>query len=322
MPQYFFKFPKLLKNNVLLTDLTTRIKVRDKYLDNDDLYYIYEFQEGDTAEILASKYYGSPELHWIILVTNMIFDPNFDFPMPSDVFYKYIDDKYKNNSGVSVLRVENVGTGYTTGVYKRVPLMIKNPEELNTIGEDILVDLGFNSGGIEGNVRIVSGGKNYDANTIFTIDNSYVGGFGTGAEFSISSFMNSYEYAQTTIDPIFGYAKENRIIAVNSVSYEISTLGELTVTSIPYEVLSKTYFYVDEDSYYNLYEGSDPHPGIMVTLTDGNKVIYDTIRVPPKTIYQRELDDNDNKRVIKILKKEYYPQVLKEFIQLMATTYA
>lgn len=323
MPQYFFKFPKILKDKKILTDLTTRTKIRDRFIDNDDLYYFYDYQEGDTPEILASKYYGSPELHWIILITNNIFDHNFDCPMPYIVFKKYIEDKYKNNYGVSSLRTINGGINYPDGVYEKIPLTIKNSSDLNSVGSGINVTLTFTDGSLEGNPEIHRGGHKYDANTIFTVDSKYTGGYGQGLELGISGFMTGMEYAQSTIHPEFGYKKEIRVFDFSREDYEISSANnKLIVTSTPYVVLSRTFYQLDEESYYSLYEGADPHPAEIISTEVDGQIAYDSIRVPPITIFDYEQQLNESKRKIRILKKEYYDRVLREFVNLMSLTYA
>lgn len=320
MPQYFFKFPKIINRNVLSTDLVTRIKIRDKYLDNEDLYHTYEMTDADSAEILASKYYGSSELHWIILITNNIFDKDFDFVMPYRVFTKYIEDKYKNNYGVQSLKTINSGSNYTDGFYQQIPLAIKNPTELTKQGKDILVNMMITNGSIIGDVQIYRGGVGYDANTIFTVSNSHIGE-GAGIELSITNFMTAIEYTQTTTEETFGYQKEIRIIDTGEVEYEIATNGTVNITSTPTSILSRTIYNIGKTEYYNLYEGTDPHPAELVRLFGGKGVLYDSIRVEPITIYQHEQNLNEKRRTIRILKKEYFPQALKEFISLMAATY-
>lgn len=321
MPQYFFKYPKIINRNILSTDLVTRIKIQDKYLDNEDLYYAYEMQDTDNAEILASKYYGNSELHWIILITNNIFDKDFDFPMPYNVFKKYLEYKYRDNFGVSALTTLSNGSGYVDGNYTKIPLQIKNPTELSKQGSNILVNMMIANGSVIGDIEIFRGGKNYDANTIFTVENSYVGGTGSGLEFGILRFMSALEYSQTTIHETFGYNKEIRTIDTGSVKYETNISGNTIITSVPSSVLSRSIYTIGETEYYNLYDGTDPHPAELVLLTEGGGILYDSIRVEPVTIYQHELNLNDKKRIIRILKKEYFPQVLQEFVTLISKTY-
>jgi hypothetical protein len=95
MASFFAKYPKVIYNNKIATDIVTRIYLRTDYTDKVSLYYIYPLQDGDTPEIVASKYYGDPEKHWIIMLINNIFDANFDFPLSYLNFENYLDKKYK-----------------------------------------------------------------------------------------------------------------------------------------------------------------------------------------------------------------------------------
>lgn len=98
MPRYFNKFPMLsyTRDGVsnIATDLMTRISVIKNSVDEKSIFYQYDIQEGDTPEIIASKYYNDPELHWVVLVFNNIFDPFYDWPMTYLQFSEYIADKY------------------------------------------------------------------------------------------------------------------------------------------------------------------------------------------------------------------------------------
>ena len=98
MPRYFNKFPKLLytknSNTTLVTNLLARVdKIKSK-LDSDSLFYTYDIQEGDTPELIASKYYDDAELHWVVLMFNDMYDPFYDWPMHYQQFQSYIVDKY------------------------------------------------------------------------------------------------------------------------------------------------------------------------------------------------------------------------------------
>ena len=56
----------------------------------------YIIRDGDTPEILASKIYGDPQAHWMILYANDMLDAQYDWPLTSVVFPKYIADKYRS----------------------------------------------------------------------------------------------------------------------------------------------------------------------------------------------------------------------------------
>ena len=94
MPRYFSKFPKLSYNGSLATDILTRISTLRGNIDSNAIFYTYDIQEGDTPELIASKYYGDPELHWVVLIFNDMYDPFYDWPMTYQQFVNYIDDKY------------------------------------------------------------------------------------------------------------------------------------------------------------------------------------------------------------------------------------
>ena len=66
----------------VLTDITQNVRVRKEALSQITLYDEYDIQDGDTPEIIAEKYYGDPELHWIILLVNQRYDYINDFPLP------------------------------------------------------------------------------------------------------------------------------------------------------------------------------------------------------------------------------------------------
>ena len=98
MSKYFNKFPKLIYTRQgvsnLATDILTRIDVIKGILDNTSLFYTYSIQEGDTPEMIASKYYGDSELHWIVLIFNEIIDPFYDWPMHYRQFIIFLTNKY------------------------------------------------------------------------------------------------------------------------------------------------------------------------------------------------------------------------------------
>lgn len=100
MAGYFSLFPKRFYDNVLLTDLAISIRLKSNWLSNPKIYYEYAYQDHDKPEHIALKYYGKETYHWIILLTNNIFDVNFDFPIKSAIFDKYIEDKYKTEGAL------------------------------------------------------------------------------------------------------------------------------------------------------------------------------------------------------------------------------
>lgn len=102
MAQFFAQFPKIrydiagknYTNFQTITNIFFRLGVVQDVLSNSSSYYEYIIRDEDRPEILAEKLYGNPEAHWIILLSNNIIDPQYDWPLDSDSFIKFIIDKY------------------------------------------------------------------------------------------------------------------------------------------------------------------------------------------------------------------------------------
>ena len=102
---YFQNFSKILygfdkKNFKPVTDLMTRVKVRDKVINEISLYNLYDVKNGETPENIAYKHFGTSKLHWVILLTNNITDRYYDFPLSEQQFEDFIKDKYSNPDGI------------------------------------------------------------------------------------------------------------------------------------------------------------------------------------------------------------------------------
>ena len=65
----------------LLTNIMTRVKLRDDIQDDIFAYDYYDVQDGETPEMIAYKYYDDSELHWTIFLANNIVDYYEDWPM-------------------------------------------------------------------------------------------------------------------------------------------------------------------------------------------------------------------------------------------------
>ena len=103
---YFESFPKVYYTNVkgvkpkLVTNLLRRIGVRDAIKTNAVTYTKYLIKNSDTPESLAFDFYGDANLHYVILLTNDIYDRYHQWPMTSRQFQAYINDKYADANGI------------------------------------------------------------------------------------------------------------------------------------------------------------------------------------------------------------------------------
>lgn len=207
---FFSKFPVKLYDTVVLTDITTRLNyIEFNWINNPLLYYDYKYDDRDTLDGIADRYYNDPNMYWIILVTNGILNPVFDMPLNEKNFNKYINQKYKTQ----------------------------------------------------------------------------------GSALNISGL----QYALQTNDPIYAYQK-------------LVTIKNLDIN----RVVSSDYFILDETSYNNVAE-------YMTEFTkDGTKYSYTISRNSIKSIYDREYEENEKKRDIKILKEQYVPEINKTFNNLIS----
>jgi len=117
---YFRKFEKGFYdikgdgNLKLVTDLMTRVKVREKILNEVMLYDTYDVPNGEKPEDTAFKHFGSSQYHWVILLTNNITDRYYGWPLSSQEFETYITDKYTNPEAVHHYEITQ-SSGLQTG---------------------------------------------------------------------------------------------------------------------------------------------------------------------------------------------------------------
>ena len=97
---YFSRFPLFVydvKNNnnyKLLPDILRRVKLRATIKSGGMLFDKYDVKEGEKPEDVAFKWFGDPELHWVILMTNNITDRYYEWPMNQAQFAEFLTDKY------------------------------------------------------------------------------------------------------------------------------------------------------------------------------------------------------------------------------------
>jgi hypothetical protein len=112
--KYFQSFPFVSTtdyngNQIALTNLMLRSEIVPTLLNNPLLFYNYDIQDGDTPESIANKYYGDPYRYWIVLYSNQIIDPQWQWPMGPNLFIEYLVDKYTeataNSSNIAVANV-------------------------------------------------------------------------------------------------------------------------------------------------------------------------------------------------------------------------
>ena len=114
---YFNTLPKILTtdnkgNGIVMTNIMARAELLQQLLSNPLIFYSYDIQEGDTPDIVATKYYGDPYRYWLVLFSNQILDPQWQWPLSSQQFTIYLTDKYGEAANANTVLSYTQGTIY------------------------------------------------------------------------------------------------------------------------------------------------------------------------------------------------------------------
>jgi hypothetical protein len=148
MAKFFNFYPTTVYTNSnestsydIVTNIIARFAFEKSLKENSALFYSYDIQDGDTPEIIANKYYGSPEKHWIVMLFNDIVDPQYDWPLTDRNLIVYINDKYSANGAASNPSKSGIAWAQSNikTYYKIVTRVNSNPTK-DTIVEKIEVD--------------------------------------------------------------------------------------------------------------------------------------------------------------------------------------
>jgi hypothetical protein len=78
----------------LVPDILRRVKLRANIRNGMFMFDNYDVKEGETPEIVAHKWFGNTEYHWVILMTNNITDRYYEWPLTQPQFQLHLEDKY------------------------------------------------------------------------------------------------------------------------------------------------------------------------------------------------------------------------------------
>ena len=148
MSKYFNYFPKTIYSNSdasngldSVTNIIARFGFEQSLKNNSSAFYKYQIQESDTPEIIAYKYYGSAERHWIVLLFNDIVDPQFDWPLKYDTFIEFVGSKYTANGAANTTVQSGLAWAMSTNnVQAYYKIVTKTDIDNVTLIEKIQVD--------------------------------------------------------------------------------------------------------------------------------------------------------------------------------------
>lgn len=84
----------------VVVDIFRRIIISKEYKDNSVYFEKYEVLHGETPEEISYRYYGTQDLHWLILMINDVIDPRFEWPSSEENLYKAVSDKYGGDKNI------------------------------------------------------------------------------------------------------------------------------------------------------------------------------------------------------------------------------
>jgi hypothetical protein len=98
MSNYFENFPTINYQGRNVRDITRRNKFFKSVTTNPLLFLPYTVKEGERAEDIAYRYYGSTDYTWLVYLANNIVDPYHQWPLDEENFNKYLIQKYEARS--------------------------------------------------------------------------------------------------------------------------------------------------------------------------------------------------------------------------------
>lgn len=131
--RYFRNFPiieyrgKSLRNILLKSNF-----IRDLLLDSS-IFSEYAVNDGERPTTVAFDFYGSIEYTWLVLLSNQIVDPYFEWPLSQSEFDHYIAKKYgsiqESNSLIVEYRLIGTEKIISLDSYTHIWSTFDNPEQ-------------------------------------------------------------------------------------------------------------------------------------------------------------------------------------------------
>ena len=119
------------KKYKLLPNILKRVKLRSGIRSGLFLFDNYDVADGERPEDIAFKYYGDPEYHWVILMTNNITDRYYQWPLTQPQFQEYMKDKYGAGNEDAVHHYEITQTSGPTSSRDYSHMVECNSDETN-----------------------------------------------------------------------------------------------------------------------------------------------------------------------------------------------
>jgi hypothetical protein len=103
---FFDTFPKISyslddgDSEQVVVDIFKRALLSKEFQDNSSYFETYEVTDGETPEEVSYRFYGTQLLHWLVLMTNNILDPRYNWPLPEQQLLKHVESKYGGEKNI------------------------------------------------------------------------------------------------------------------------------------------------------------------------------------------------------------------------------
>jgi len=91
---YLAQLPKIKYGTDTVTNIFTRVLLKQVEILSPQAYYPYTIKEGERPDHIARNIYGDSQDAWLISIANTMLDPQFEWPLDYHAFKQYIEDKY------------------------------------------------------------------------------------------------------------------------------------------------------------------------------------------------------------------------------------
>jgi len=298
MAKYFNYFPKTLytSNNSTtgldgVTNIIARFAFEKSLKQNSSAFYKYNIKDSDTPEIIAYKFYGSVERQWVVLLFNDIIDPQFDWPFESNQLITYIDKKYTANA-TNFVDDANMPRYLLLASTNREPYMTLLEEFING---RMLGDIGNNGSVTASDARFY---ELYNDSAL-----SWTSSTRTYIDYIMKPIIaaNPIKYASlVTSTTGITWAQTN---IKNYFKIITTTANDGTITVEKITLDANTYATVGATS-------------ISATTQAGEVVTIATTK-DTQTYYDYEVEENEAKREINLIKPEFMLAIEKEFKKII-----
>jgi hypothetical protein len=94
--QLYGTLPKMSYNGVLIADITHKFNTTKIVNTYSNSYFQLDIREGDSPEAVSLSAYGTIDYWWLVLISNNVIDPFYDWLMSEREVYAYSEKVYDN----------------------------------------------------------------------------------------------------------------------------------------------------------------------------------------------------------------------------------